>query len=80
MQAAIDQGEAAEAELAEQFTAGIDRIDRCWTRCSTAPRVDRANVGPRMRPEGYSGMADITSRHPDFRTRFDHAAPASPTG
>jgi hypothetical protein len=72
MQAAFEEGQAAEAELAERFTAGVepdsaeldplfDRhrawISRMWDReCAR---------------EGYAGMADMYLAHPDFRTHFD---------
>ena len=72
MAAALAQGEAAEAELAEQFLAGTDSS-------STAldPMFDRhrAWVSQMWNREcaraGYGGMADMYLAHPDFRTHFD---------
>jgi len=72
MAAALAEGEAAQAALAERFVAGADAgsaeldplldrhrawISRMWSR-------DCAR-------EGYAGLADMYLAHPDFRTNFD---------
>ena len=72
MQAALAEGEAAEAELAERFLAGIE---------PDSPELDplfdnhRAWVtqmwGRECPRDGYAGMADMYLAHPDFRTHFD---------
>jgi DNA-binding transcriptional MerR regulator len=72
MKAAFEAGAAAEAELAEQFVAGIDanstELDAMFDR-------HRAWVsqmwGRECARSGYAGMADMYLAHPDFRTHFD---------
>jgi DNA-binding transcriptional MerR regulator len=72
MAAALAQGEAAEAELAERFLAGTEpgsaELDPLFDR-------HRAWVSQMWNrecaPEGYAGMADMYLAHPDFRTHFD---------
>jgi len=72
MQAAIAQGGAAEAELAERFLAGIAAES---TELDPLFDVHRAWVsgmwGRECPREGYGGMADMYLAHPDFRTHFD---------
>ena len=72
MAAALARGEAAEAELAEQFLAGTEpgatELDPLFDR-------HRAWVSQMWDREcardGYAGMADMYLAHPDFRTHFD---------
>ena len=72
MAAALAQGEAAEAELAERFLAGADAHS-----ADLDPLFDRHRAWvTRMwdrecAREGYAGMADMYLAHPDFRTHFD---------
>ncbi len=72
MQAALAHGEAAEAELAQRFTAGVEpasaELDPLFDR-------HRAWVSKMWEREcardGYAGLADMYLAHPDFRAHFD---------
>jgi MerR family transcriptional regulator, thiopeptide resistance regulator len=72
MAAALAQGEAAEAELAERFLAGVDA-----NSTQLDPLFDRHRAwvsqmwNRECAREGYAGMADMYLAHPDFRTHFD---------
>ena len=72
MKAAFEQGAAAEAELAEQFAAGVEAIST-----ELDPMMDRHRAwvsqmwGKDCPRSGYAGMADMYLAHPDFRTHFD---------
>ena len=72
MAAALARGEAAEAELAEQFLAGTEpgatELDPLFDRhrAWVSQMWDRECAR-----EGYSGMADMYLAHPDFRVHFD---------
>lgn len=72
MAAALAQGEAAEAELAERFLAGTKpestELDPLFDRhrAWVSQMWDRECAR-----EGYAGMADMYLAHPDFRTHFD---------
>ena len=72
MAAALARGEAAEAELAEQFLAGTEpgatELDPLFDRHRAwVSRMWDRECGR----EGYAGMADMYLAHPDFRTHFD---------
>ena len=72
MAAAVAEGEAAEAELAGRFLAGVEpestELDPLFDR-------HRAWVSRMWDREcardGYAGMADMYLAHPDFRSHFD---------
>jgi DNA-binding transcriptional MerR regulator len=72
MAAALAQGEAAEAELAEQFLAGTD-----VNSTDLDPLFDRHRAwvtqmwNRECAREAYAGMADMYLAHPDFRAHFD---------
>ena len=72
MKAALDEGAAAEAELAERFLAGVEagspELDSLFDRHRAwiSQMWDRE-----CGREGYAGMADMYLAHPDFRTHFD---------
>ena len=72
MKAALDEGAAAEAELAERFLAGTEagspELDPLFDRHRAwVSRMWDRECGR----EGYAGMADMYLAHPDFRTHFD---------
>lgn len=72
MKAAFDEGQAAEAEVAERFLAGTEpgspELDPLFDRHRAwVARMWDRECGR----EGYAGMADMYLAHPDFRTHFD---------
>ena len=72
MAAAMAQGEAAEAELADQFLAGADANSTDLDPLFDRHRAWVAKMWNReCAREGYAGMADMYLAHPDFRTHFD---------
>ena len=72
MKAAVEEGQAAEAELAERFLAGA-----APGSAELAPLFDRHRAwvsqmwDRECARDGYAGMADMYLAHPDFRTYFD---------
>jgi MerR family transcriptional regulator, thiopeptide resistance regulator len=72
MKAALAKGAEAEAELAEQFHAGMEPDS-----AALEPMLERHRAwvsqmwGRECAREGYGGMADMYLAHPDFRTHFD---------
>jgi len=72
MKGAFEQGAAAEAELAEQFAAGVDaqslELDAMMDRHRAWVSQMWGKECPRS---GYAGMADMYLAHPDFRLHFD---------
>ena len=72
MAAALAQGEAAEAELAERFLAGTDANSTDLDPLFDRHRAWVSQMWEReCAREGYAGMADMYLAHPDFRTHFD---------
>jgi DNA-binding transcriptional MerR regulator len=72
MQAAFDEGQAAEAELAERFAAGTEPGSRELDPLFDRHRAWVSRMWDReCAREGYAGMADMYLAHPDFRTHFD---------
>jgi MerR family transcriptional regulator, thiopeptide resistance regulator len=72
MAAALAEGEAAEAGLAECFLAGVEPASS-----ELDPLLDRHRAwlsrmwSGECASDGYAGMADMYLAHPDFRTHFD---------
>jgi len=72
MQAALEEGGAAEMALVERFRAG-DAIDAP----SVAPALDRHRAwvsrmwGRECPPAKYGSMAELYASHPDFRARYE---------
>lgn len=72
MQAALEEGGAAEMALVECFRAG-DAI----TAPSVAPALDRHRAwvsrmwGRECSPATYGSMPDLHASHPDFRGRYE---------
>ena len=72
MKAAFDEGQAAEAELAERFLAGTEPDSAELEPLFDRHRAWVAQMWNReCAREGYAGMADMYLAHPDFRTYFD---------
>ena len=72
MQAALDEGAAAEAELAAQFLAGVEAGSTALDPLFDRHRAWVAQMWDReCARDGYAGMADMYLAHPDFRTHFD---------
>jgi hypothetical protein len=72
MQAALEEGGAAEMALVERFRSG-DAIDAP----GVVPVLDRHRAwvsrmwGRDCPPQAYGGMADLYASHPDFRARYE---------
>jgi len=72
MQAALEEGGAAEMALVERFHSG-DAIDAP----RVTPALDRHRAwvsrmwGRECPPQAYGSMADLYSSHPDFRARYE---------
>ena len=72
MQAALEEGGAAEMALVERFRSG-DAIDAP----AVAPALDRHRAwvsrmwARECPPQVYGSMADLYSSHPDFRARYE---------
>jgi len=72
MQAALAQGGAAEAELADRFFAGMSADSTELDPLFDKHRAWVSSMWGRDCPRsGYGGMADMYLAHPDFRTHFD---------
>jgi hypothetical protein len=72
MKAAFEAGGAAEAELAEQFVAGVDAHSTDLDAMMDRHRAWVSQMWGRECPRSaYAGMADMYLAHPDFRTHFD---------
>jgi MerR family transcriptional regulator, thiopeptide resistance regulator len=72
MKAAFEEGQAAEAELAERFLAGTKPESTDLDPLFDRHRAWVSQMWDReCAREGYAGMADMYLAHPDFRTHFD---------
>ena len=72
MKTAFEQGAATEAELADQFAAGVEATSTELDAMMDRHRAWVSQMWGRDCPRsGYAGMADMYLAHPDFRTHFD---------